>query len=41
MLKMARMSERIQTNMLPENLGSHETAGGSTLGIKKMHENAV
>ena len=36
MLKMARMSERIQSNMLPENLGSHETAGGSTLGIKKM-----
>ena len=35
-LKMARMSKRIQTNMLPENLGSHETAGGSTLGIKKM-----
>ena len=36
MLKMARISERIQSNMLPENLGSHETAGGSTLGIKKM-----
>ena len=35
-LKMARMSKRIQSNMLPENLGSHETAGGSTLGIKKM-----